>query len=72
MSSSEQKYKRVGWVVEWRTSKKGKWNWWGEHIHRIKSQAIYLYEVNMSLRGSYKIDKELGKARCVPLYVEAE
>lgn len=67
--TAEKRYKRKGYVVEWK--KGGRWQWHWEHAHNLASQAIYLYEVYVTTLD-FKTDKKRGDARLEALYVEVQ
>lgn len=62
-----KKYKRIGWVVEWRSSHKAPWL--ENNISQIsKTDAI----TGCMDRGYYQRCRRKGNARCVPVLIEVK
>lgn len=60
-----EKYKRNGWVVEWKEGRRWTFNW--EHAHNLRSMAKYYYTVHVAAYD-FKHDEKAGKARLVRLF----
>lgn len=63
-----KKYKRIGWIVQCRNVGRSRWLDYNETCRATMRETIKAFEINLSV--SYQIRKDVGLARCVPVYVE--
>lgn len=65
-----EKYKRIGWMIQCRTVDSRRWLDYNESCRVTARETIKSFEIDLS--SSYQARKNVGLARCVPVYVEVQ
>lgn len=68
----QEKYKAIGWVVEWRSKLTDSWFVHPLDVRQTKSQAIALWTGEYEKETMPKLKMRRGLTRCVRVYVEVQ